>query len=366
MVNAQGYYKLGNSFEEQGKIEEAIDCYQKACDREDSLLPAYYKLAEMRLNQGDLDSAKTCLEHIIKQDFNQHQAHYQLGNILSRQKQFESAVEEFRHTIKLDPKFNWAYSSLIQTFMQQQKWNEAISTCHSIINLVEEFPWIYSLLGNALRANGKVSEAVKAYQKACSKKGWRECLTKNYFFPVDNFTNRIALFETHLTPLANQQKLSALEVGNYFGMSACWLLDKILIHPSSRLTCIDHKFDQKLTENLSKTGAQEKVTLLEQKIPKHLASLKPQSFDLANIQDQYKQWDYTSKNTELLWKLIKVGGIIMFAGYGWRNPQKPEHNARKGIDLFLNSIKGKWEIVAYHPPAFQLIIRKIAKSEDED
>ena len=366
LVNAQGYYKLGKSFEEQGKIDSAIDCYQKACDREATLLSAHYKLAEMRLRQGDLDSAKACFEKIIQQDSHQPQAHYQLGNILSRQKQFESAAQEFRQTIKLDSGFHWAYSSLVQTFMQQQKWNEAISTCHSIINLVDEFPWIYSLLGNALRANGKITEAVKAYQKACSVKGWHECLSKNYFFPVDNFTNRMALFETHLAPLANQQGLSALEIGNYFGMSACWLLDKILIHPSSRLTCVDHKFNQKLTENLRKTGVQNKVTLLEQSIPKRLAALKAQSFDLAHIQDQYKQWNYTSKNTARIWNLVKVGGIIIFAGYGWRNPQNPEQDAQKGIDLFLNSIKGKWEMVAHYPPAFQLIIRKISKSDEEE
>ena len=366
LVNGQGYYKLGKAFEEQGKINEAIECYQKACDRESTLIFAHYKLAEMQLRQGDLDSAKACFEHIIKQDSNQSQAHYQLGTIQLHQGQFELAIQEFRHTIKLDPECSWAYSSLVQTFIQQKKWDEAIATCHSIINLVEEFPWIYPLLGNALRGKGRIAEAAKAYQKACAARGWNESLTKNYFFPVDRFTYRIALFETHLLPLAGQEDFSILEVGNYFGMSACWLLDKVLTHPSARLTCIDHQFNRTLEENLAKTGAKEKVTLLEKGISEHLASLKPQSFDLAHLQDKQKHWDYVNKNTALVWKLIKVGGIIIFGDYGWRNPQDPEKDPKKGIDMFLNSIEGKWEVVAQLPRGFQLVIRKIAKSDDEE
>ena len=63
---------------------------------------------------------------------------------------------------------------------------------------------------------------------------------------------------------------------------------------------------------------------------------------------------------------MKVGGIIIFADYGWRNPNNSEKNPQKGIDLFLNSINDKWEVVAHYPRGFQLIIRKIAKSKEEE
>ncbi|ELS04416.1 TPR repeat-containing protein [Xenococcus sp. PCC 7305] len=366
LVNAQGYYKLGQAFEEQGKVEEAIECYQKAGDREAALLPAHYKIAEIKLRQRDLEGAKACFEHIIQQDFKQPQAHYQLGTILSHQRKFESATIEFNHTIKLAPDFARAYSSLVQALIRQKKWDEAISTCHSILNLVEEFPWIYSLLGNALQAKGKINEAVAAYQKACAGRGWQECLTNNYFIPVDHFTNRLAIFETHLLPFANQENFAALEVGNDLGMSACWLLDKILTSPSARLTCVDNPFNSKLEENLIKTGSIDKVTLRGDNIPQHLALLKPLSFDFANLQYRKRQWDYVKENTELAWKAVKVGGIVFVAGYGWQIPNNPEQNVKKGVDIFLESIKGQWEAVAHHPQAFMLIVRKTAQSKDKE
>ena len=365
LVNGLGYYKLGNSLAGQGKVEQAIDCFQKACDRDKTLLPAHYKLAEIRLRQKDLDAAKVCFENIIEQDPNQPQAHYQLGKILAFQGKFEPASVEFRQTIKLDPETSEAYASLVQTFMQQQKWDEAISTCYSILNLVEEFPWVYPLLGNALRAKGKITEAAEAYQKACAARGWSESVSKNYFFPIDHFTYRMELFEKHLLPLANQEDFSALEVGNYLGMSACWLLDKVLTHPSAKLTCLDREFHPALKENLTKTGAISKVTLLEKDISQHLTTLQPQSFNLINLQEKRKQWEYIHKNTALAWNLVKVDGIIIFGGYGWRSPDDPQKNPKKGIDLFLNSIKDKWELIAHSPRGFQLIIRKIAKSDRE-
>ena len=364
LVNAQGYLKLAQAMEEQGKLPEARKCYKAACEREANLLVAYYKLAEMEFRQGDLDQAKTFLEHIIQQDFNQPQAHYQLGNILSNQKEFETAIQEFNHTIKLAPDFAQSYFSLVQVLIKQEKWDEAISNCHSILNLVDEFTGIYSLLGNALRGKGKISEAVEAYQKACAGMGWEECLTNNYFFPIANFIHSINLFDTHLSSLANGKNLLALEVGNDFGMSACWLLDKILTHPSAKLVCIDNPINKYLAENISRTGAKDRVTLQEGNIPKRLASLKPLTIDIAHLQYRHRQCKYVNDNTALAWKAMKVGGIMIFSGYGWQNPGAPDKDVKKGVDLFLQSVEGNWEKIAHYPGNFKLIIRKIAQSDD--
>ena len=203
------------------------------------------------------------------------------------------------------------------------------------------------------------------HQKACSGRGWQECATKNYFFPVAQFTNSISLFETHLGYLTNQANLLALEIGSDFGMSPCWLLDKILTHPSARLIYLDHHLNKYLVENISKTGAENKVTLLEKNITQHLASLKPLTIGLANLQYRLRKWRYVKANTALVWRAMKVGGIMVFAGYGWQSPDDPEQNIKKGVDLFLQSVEGKWEIVAHYPRAFKFMIRKIAKSEDE-
>ncbi len=57
-------------------------------------------------------------------------------------------------------------------------------------------------------------------------------------FTADWFSSHIPHWERLLRPLAGQP-IQALEIGSYEGRSAVWLLQEILTHPESRLTCVD-------------------------------------------------------------------------------------------------------------------------------
>ncbi len=359
LFDPQAYYKIAQAFKQQGKIEQAIDCFQKSRDRGSAVNEASYELGDIYLRQGDLESAKTCYQQILEKDPDQAQAHYKLGSIFYRQKQFKSAIEKYQQTIKLAPEFPWVYRDLIQIFAQRQQWDEAIAICHSISHLGAKFPWVYVQLGNALREKGQITNAAVSFQKACVVRGWQECWDKDYFFEQDNFSYRIPIIEPHLQHLINQESTNILEVGNYQGMSSCWFLDKILTHDNAKLTCIDSEFDSKIQDNLLKSKAKDKVTLLAGDTHHHLSSLAANSFDLANLQDKRKQWQYVTQSLALVWKLMKVGGIIIFNDYGWRRRSMPELNPKKGIDNFLNSIPGQWEIIAPPSGTLPFIIKKI-------
>jgi tetratricopeptide (TPR) repeat protein len=358
LVNPQGYYKLGKAFENKGKISEAIVCYQRASSGSSGLVAANYDLGEIWLRQGQLESAKSCYEKILAVEPNEARAQYKLGTIYLETKRFEEAIDCFRQTIKIAPEFPWAYRDLVKTFLLLQKWDEAIATCYAIINLVEAYPWVYVQLGNALREKGRIAEAAANFQKACSARGWQECSDKNYFFTQDIFSYRIPLWETYLQPRIEHGAIAALEVGSYQGMSTCWLLDKILTHPHSQLTCLDEAFERKFTENIAKTQVDLKVTCLSGEVSQSLAALQSKSFDLINLQDKRKLSDLVEQNTTLAWKLLKVGGLIVFNDYGWTNPAYPEQNPQLGIDRFLNSIAGQWELVHQAAQAYQFIVCK--------
>ena len=362
LFDPQAYYKIALAFKQQGKIEQAIDCFQKTCDRGLEMIAASYELGEIYLRQSNLGLAQNCYQQILEKDSNQAQAHYKLGSIFARQKKIKSAIEEFQYTIKLAPEFPWVYRDLIQIFAQRKQWDEAIAVCNSITHLGEKFPWVYVQLGNALREKGQITNAALSFQKACVVRGWQESWDKDYFFEQDNFSYRIPIIEPHLQHLIAQESTNILEIGNYQGMSSCWLLDKILIHPSDKLTCIDRDFDSKIRDNLTKTQARDKVTLLEGDTHQQLMSLTSNSFDLANLQDRRKQAEYISQTTALVWKLMKVGGLVIFNDYGWRRSNMPELNPKQGIDNFLNSIPGQWETITSPSGSLPFIIKKISSS----
>lgn len=361
MINAQGYYKLSKAFEQFGDMEKALVCLQRACDRSEEFLPAHYDMADILLRQRKLELAKEKFQYILKQDPQQAKAHYSIGNIYLQQGLVEAAAEEFRTTIKIAPEFAGAYRDLVKTFLQLEKWDEAISTCNAIINLVEEFPWAYILLGDAFRAKGKITDAVVSYKKACILRGWTQCSDRDYYFTRDYFSYRLPTWQPILQPLMGKENLKILELGSYDGMSTCWFLDSVLTDDSAQLVCIDPQIEPKLKDNLAATKAPHKVTLLKGTVKQHLPNLPAYSFDLANLQDRRKSIDDAFENSQAVWQLLKVGGLMIFNDYGWRTTQDSEiNNPKAGIDSFLKTVNGQWESVSFIPQSFQLIIKKIA------
>jgi tetratricopeptide (TPR) repeat protein/predicted O-methyltransferase YrrM len=358
LVNSKGYYKLGKALEQKGRMDEAIACYQQASQGKNSLLAATYELAEISLRQGKLERARANFEQVLQSAPHEANAQYKLGTIYFQERRFQEAIDCFRQTIKNAPDFPLAYRDLVKTFLQLKQWDEAIATCYAIINLVEPYPWVYVHLGNAFREKGQIAEAAANFRYSCASYNWHLCLENGYFFTYDFFSFRIPTWQVYLQPLLDKEELKIIEVGSHQGMSSCWLLDNILIHPEDKLICIEPQFAPKLKENITRTGVESKVTFLAGDVHKHLNSLEANSIDLINFQDKCKQPDYIEACGILSWKLLKKDGILVFNDYGWVNPAVPEQQPKLGIDRFLESIKDEWELVHRVPQAFQLIIRK--------
>lgn len=357
LTNAQVYYQLGKIAQEQQAIDKAIEYYQLAIEKDANFWYAYRNLGEIYLSRKDLEKASACYLQIIELDSTQVWAQYKLGTVWLKQKRFNEAIDAFRDTLKIDPNFPGSYKNIIQSFLQQQKWDEAIATCHAVIALVQEYPWVYSQLGNILAKKGELEEAISCFQKASALRGWHLCAEKGYQFSQDNFTNKIPIFESCLQPLVDRAEIKAIEIGNFEGMSACWLLDRILTHPSATLTCINTSFSEQLEVNLAKTGAVDKIIKLAGPVYQQLSSLELAAYDLINIQSRGKTAERVKQITALCWKLLKIGGIIIFRDYDGNETQKLEQSPQAATKAFLDSVKDRFEILHQ---SYQLIVKKIA------
>ena len=352
----EGIYKLGQSFKDQGHFDRAAVCYERVIERNDQYWTAYYDLAEVHSQQKQWDKAVFCYEQILSKDANQVLALHKLGKVWLKCKEYKQAIAKFREATKLDPEFPWAYLGLVETFMELEQWDEAIATCRAIISFVDEFPWAYKHMGKAFMKKGQSMEAIACFQKVGQLQEWEECIQRDYQFTQDSFSHQIPLWTKHLQPLTAHGSLNALEIGSGQGMTACWLLDKVLHHEDSRLTCIDQKFTGKFHHNLSQTGVDgQKVTKYPGKPHPILKALYPDSFDVILIQDRCKKADFIQKDTYLSWPLLRRGGLIIFKDYCWRHPEGVEKSPKAGIDKFLASIPGQFKVLHQ---AYQLIIQK--------
>ena len=354
-----GHHKLGQSFQEQRKFERAESCYQRAIALNNQYWPAYYDLAELRKQQKQWDAAAECYHQLLEQAPDQIDAHYKLGKLWLHQKNYDQAIAKFQETTQLAPQFSWAHLSLVQSFMALKEWDKAISTCRSIISFVDEYPWAYSHMGKALMQKGEEFQAIACYQKVCQLSGWDTCQQHDYQFTEDTFSNQIPKWREQLQPLVEAKGVAALTIGSKQGMIPCWLLDTILTDPTDELFCIDQAFSSAFDHNINQTNALDKIVCIEGKPLMLLPDLPPDSFSLVTIQDRRKQADYIQQEMGLCWPLLKNGGVIIVKDYGWKHPGGPTQSPKTGVDRFLKTIEGEFDILVQ---AHQLVIKKRANS----
>lgn len=183
---------------------------------------------------------------------------------------------------------------------------------------------------------------------------------KTYKFTVDWFTGNIYTWKHHLRELRGKPGLKALEIGIYEGRSTFWLLENLLTAPDAVLTTIEPFAglpDQKKTffENVELSGLKKKLKVRIGNSWDVLTDYAPETFDFIYVDGNHEA-AIAENDAKLSWKLLKPGGILVLDDYLWEGDLAPENRTRVGLDNFLVSIEGKYQILHRK---YQLIIKKI-------
>jgi predicted O-methyltransferase YrrM len=170
----------------------------------------------------------------------------------------------------------------------------------------------------------------------------------------------------NISDLAN---LNFLEIGSWEGQSTCWLLDNILTHPSSKITCIDtfeggieHQFSDELSLIESKFDGNLKRAKCENKLIKIvglsqscLRELPLSHYDVIYIDGSHIASDVL-EDTILCWRLLKNGGMIIFDDYQWEGYRdQPLKHPAPAINTFLSIFQDKINVIH---KGYQVIIQK--------
>ncbi|HLO48011.1 MAG TPA: class I SAM-dependent methyltransferase [Kamptonema sp.] len=192
-----------------------------------------------------------------------------------------------------------------------------------------------------------------------------------YKFSQDWFSRNLGIWQENLMPFSNQPNLNILEIGSWEGRSTCWLLNNILTHPSSRITCIDtfeggggtpleardgrESIEAQFDFNIALTESAEKVTKLVNKSRAALRLLPFNSFDIIYIDGSHLACDVL-EDTLLSWGLLKIRGLIIFDDYDHVFRELPNQNTKIGIDAFMASFCNKIQLIHQ---SHQIIIKKM-------
>ena len=186
------------------------------------------------------------------------------------------------------------------------------------------------------------------------------------WFSLDTGEQVESTFWKHLLPYRGTP-CNFLEIGSFEGRSTIWMLEKILTHPESKLTCIDAWAEwtgdafTRFTKNLHISGKKDKGDVIKGS-SQHYAGLLPREhFDFIYVDGDHEA-SSVFQDAAVCFSLLKPGGIMALDDYllGLKYPDSPgslavTQHPKETIDFFLKIFKDRIDVI--HKD-YQLWIRK--------
>jgi predicted O-methyltransferase YrrM len=153
----------------------------------------------------------------------------------------------------------------------------------------------------------------------------------------DWFSDGESIWRFLLEDVRGKPEISALEIGTFEGRSAVWLLTQILVHPTSRLTCVDPlrypEVEARLQKNLENAGALNRVRLIRKSSKEAALELKSERFDLVYV-DGSHDYDDVRFDCSLALEVLKYGGFLIVDDYLWKGHHAPYFQVKRAVDEF--------------------------------
>ncbi len=175
---------LGDVLKKQGKLNEAIACYNELIKQGQGSADVYYNLAVALGLQRKYDDAIKCLSSTLKLDPNYPEARKKMGVLLLQVTgKFNEAIPYFNEALRTDANMVKIYENLGSAYHQLGKYEEAILNWTKAVELkpnnvpvLNNLAWLLATVGDTSFQDAH--KAVGFAQRACELTGHKdpECL----------------------------------------------------------------------------------------------------------------------------------------------------------------------------------------------
>jgi predicted O-methyltransferase YrrM len=197
-------------------------------------------------------------------------------------------------------------------------------------------------------------------------------------FTVDWHSHNIPHWRAILERYRGQPDVRVLEIGSFEGRSTVWLLENILTHETARIDCIDTfegsvehgRMGVDLNNLLGRflgnvEPYREKIEWFggrSQEILRDGRWFVPEQYDFIYIDGSHRAADVL-EDAVLSFRLLKVGGLIIFDDYAWNGGGPAEFdNPRRGVDAFYHAYRSQLGLVHI---SYQAIYERVPESRVE-
>jgi tetratricopeptide (TPR) repeat protein len=164
--NYIAYANLGIVSEDQGKVDRAVDYYEKALTINSNLLDVNNNLANIFASRGQRDWAIQCYERAIKINPKHYKVHFNFGNALKDQGRHQEAIVEYEKALNLNSSDENVYFNLGIALEASGRLDEAIVRYEKALAIRPDYPDVHNNLGIALAKKGQIDEAIKHFREA--------------------------------------------------------------------------------------------------------------------------------------------------------------------------------------------------------
>ena len=91
--------------------------------------------AENHKEQGDLESAISCYQKAVEINSNSASTYYNWGDILLQQENWFDATELYQKSLAINPNFDWCHYNLGEALVNLKRWEEAIFAYQKALDL---------------------------------------------------------------------------------------------------------------------------------------------------------------------------------------------------------------------------------------
>jgi Tfp pilus assembly protein PilF/flagellar basal body-associated protein FliL len=161
---AQRYYNKGVSYQEQGKVEKAIDSYKKALNFNPDLMPAHLNLATAYLHLGRFKEAEQKLIYLYALKPTDCKVLYNFGLLLYQSQELASAENKLKTLLALDPLHLEGNLLMGSVYEEKGEIYRAINCFMKAYHINSVDPGVLYRLGRAWDLAGEPMKAVEYYR----------------------------------------------------------------------------------------------------------------------------------------------------------------------------------------------------------
>ena len=162
----RSYVNLGITFQEQGRLDDALASYRRALALNPSYVKAHNNLGLLFQMQGKLEEAAKHFRESVAHEPNNPGTRNNLGVVLQGQGKLDEAATQFECAVNLKRDYTEAYLNLGTALRAQGKSEAAVLEYERALTTSPGNAEVHKYLGDAFMDLGKLGEAVVHYQRA--------------------------------------------------------------------------------------------------------------------------------------------------------------------------------------------------------